>query len=293
MEIKPTKEVLHKWMECYVPEKDLFFLGEEFLTTELDKSGVLVIPMDEFLKHSTYTHINYVNSYEYWNIKNAQYVVIAERDWIERLAEEPREYILNSQLECKRGLTLPIVFVDEIEKIPSNYVVDGHVIFQRGMWDLLDVGTKEQLLTTVVYKWWDKGECEEIPDSLPSFLTPFANAFSSTQGANCLAAVLFAISKGQQEWFIHEWIHQKTFLETLKQYNYEAFLGDELNQNDVVIWQDENETIQHAAYYLGDGLYFNKHGQTIFNPWKILKEEQLYSEWKHLKPVTYRQASDL
>jgi hypothetical protein len=28
------------WMECYVPDKDLFFLGKEFLTKKIDKSGV-------------------------------------------------------------------------------------------------------------------------------------------------------------------------------------------------------------------------------------------------------------
>jgi hypothetical protein len=251
------------------------------------------MPNDEFMKHSTYTHINYVNSYEYWNVKNAQYVVIAERNWIGSLSDEERKYILNSQIEFKRGLTLLVAFVERLEKIPTTYVVNGHVVIQREMWDLLAVSTKEQLLTTLVFEWLDKGECEAVPDSSRPFLLPFANTFGCQQGANCLAAVLFAVSKGEHAWFIHEWIHQKTFLETLNQYNYEAFSGDELNPSDVVIWRDEHGTIQHAAYHIGDGLYFNKHGQTIFNPWKILMESQLFNEWKHLKSVTYRQPTKL
>ncbi len=276
-------------MECYVPEKDLFFLGKDFYNKEIDLTSVLVMPVDEFFKHSTYTHINYVNSYEYWNIKNVEYVLIAEKNWIENLSNEARNYILFSQLVCERGLTLPVAFVEEIEKVPSKYVVNGHVVIQRDMWDLLDVSTKERLLTKMVYEWWDKGECEEVPALFPTFLMPFANKFGCQQGANCLAAVLFAISKGEQEWFIHEWIHQKTFLEALKQYHYEEFSGEGIGSTDVVIWKDEQGTIQHAAFHIENGLYFNKHGQTIFNPWKILKEEELFNEWKHLTPITYRQ----
>ena len=97
-----------------------------------------------------------------------------------------------------------------------------------------------------------------------------------------------AISGGKQEWFIHEWIYQKSFIETLKQYKYYEFTGDCIKKDDVVVWQDKNQVIQHAAYYIGDGLFFNKDGQTIFNPWKIIKEEHLYKYWEHLTPIIYR-----
>ena len=194
-------------------------------------------------------------------------------------------------MQSERGLVLPVTFIHEIDKIPSSYVLNGHVIIQRSMWEKLDGSIKEQLLTTMVYEWWDKGECEESPTSLPSFLKPFANTFGHFQGANCLAAVLFSISKGKQEWFIYEWIHQKTFLEKLNQYHYEEYLGEGLDQGDIVIWKDENAIIQHAAYHIGEELYFNKHGQTMFNPWKIISKEQLYKEWEQLTPVKYRQYS--
>jgi len=291
MKIKPTKKVLLSWMDSYVPEKDLFFLSKEHLNNEIDFTDVLLMPIDEFYNHSTYGQLNYINGYEYWNIKNAQHVIIAEKEWIESISEEVKQLILNSQVQSERGLVLPVTFIHEIEKIPSSYVVNGHVVIQRSMWEKLGESSKEQLLTTMVYEWWDKGECEESPKSLPSFLKPFANTFGHLQGANCLATVLFAISKGKQEWFIYEWIHQKTFLEKLNQYHYEEFLDEGLHQGDIVIWKDENAIIQHAAYYIGEELYFNKHGQTMFNPWKILSKEQLYKEWEHLTLVKYRQCN--
>ncbi|MEK4130268.1 hypothetical protein NYE67_11335 [Solibacillus sp. FSL W8-0474] len=288
MRIKPTKKVLLSWIDKYVPEKDLFFLSKEILN-KIDVKDVLLMPIDEFFNHNSYGQLNYVNSYEYWNIKNAQYVIIAESEWIERLPEEQRQLILNSQVLCERGLVLPVSFIHEIEKIPSSFVIKGNVVIQRSMWEKLDEATKEQILTTMVFEWWDKGECEELPKTLPNFLLPFANTFGHHQGANCLAAVLFAISKGKQEWFIYEWIHQNTFLEMLTQYHFEEFLDEELQQGDVIIWKDDHDIIQHAAYYIGEGLYFNKHGQTMFNPWKILTESSLYKEWEHLRRMNYRQ----
>lgn len=289
MQIKPTKEVLLSWMESYVPEKDLFFISKEHLNKVINFENVLLMPIDEFYDHNTYGQLNYVNSYEYWNIKNAQYVIIAEKEWIEGISEEVKQSILESQVLSERGLVLPLSFIQQTEKIPTSYVVNGHVVIQRSMWEKLDESTKEQILTTMVYEWWDKGICEESPNSLPSFLRPFANTFGHYQGANCLAAVLFAISKGKQEWFIYEWIHQKTFLEKLSHYHYEEFPNEGLQEGDIVIWKDENDIIQHAAYYVGEGVFFNKHGQTMFNPWKILSKNELYKECEHLMFVTYRQ----
>ncbi|MCJ7843541.1 hypothetical protein MUB24_22230 [Lederbergia sp. NSJ-179] len=287
MKIKPTKDNLQEWTEIYVPEKDLFFLTKDNLK-EIDVSDVLLMPSDEFFNHSTYRQINYVNSYLYWKIKNVHYVIIAEKNWIESISAEEQRLIFNSQMQCGRGLVIPISFVDELEKIPSNYIVNQNIIIQRAMWELLEDAIKEQLLCKMVYEWWDNGDCEDPPSSMPSFLKPFANTFSNRQGANCLAAVLFAVSSGEQEWFIYEWIYQNTFIETLNRYNYEVFSGDGIQKDDVVVWKDKNDVIQHAAYHIGDGLFFNKDGQTIFNPWKILKKEQLYKDWEHLTPMKYR-----
>ncbi|MEO4052583.1 hypothetical protein [Solibacillus sp. CAU 1738] len=287
MQIKPSKEVLHSWIDSYVPKKDLFFLSKENLNHEMDLTNVLLMPIDEFENHSTYKQLNYVNSYEYWNIKNEEYVIIAEKDWIESIPTKTRQLILNSQIQHERGLVIPASFIDNIENIPSDYVMNNHVVIQRAMWERLSVECKEQLLTTMVYEWWDKGECEESPLDLDDFLKPFVNTFSDVQGANCLAAVLFAISNGEQEWFIYEWIHQKTFLEKLKQYDYEESSSEELKKGDVVVWLDVNDIIQHAAYYIGDNCFFNKHGQTIFNPWKILSKELLFKEWSHFRYSTY------
>ena len=288
MQIKPSPDVLASWISCYVPTKDLFFLTEEHYEKCSNYLDVLVMPSDEFFDHSTYSQINYVNSYEYWNIKNAKYVVIAESDWIEQLSKEERQVILAAQVQCERGLVVPTSFIQAIDDIPADYIQNEHVVLQRAMWEKLKWSTKEQLLTTMVLEWWDNGECQEVSSCLPNFLRPFANRYSVQQGANCLAAVLFAITEGKQSWFINEWVHQKTFLEKLAQCGYERVETNDLVECDVTVWKDENDVIQHAAYYINENLFFNKHGQTMFNPWKLLSKEQLDKEWGSYKQVTYR-----
>lgn len=288
MQIKPTTAVINAWIADYIPEKDLFFLTEEQYKKLTNTFAVIAMPIDEFFNHNTYSQIHYMNSYEYWNIKHAQYVVIAESSWIEQLSNAERKFILAAQLQCGRGMTVPLSFIHNSQDVPVDYIHDGNVILQSAMWKKLSPLTKGQLLEKMVYEWWDKGECKEIPEDSPIFLRKFANTFSTIQGANCLAAVLYAVTEGKFAWIIEEWIHQNTFLEKLKQFNYQNTQIRTLLKGDVVVWQDTNGVIQHAAYCIGEDLFFNKHGQTVFNPWKILSKVQLDKEWNQLNMLTYR-----
>ncbi|WP_274307272.1 hypothetical protein [Solibacillus daqui] len=288
MKIIPSAENLTAWIENYVPRRDLFFISGELYHKQIDFSQVLVMPIEEFYTHSTYSQIDFTNSYEYWNIKYVNYVIVANCQWIEQIPTEQKQMLLQAQVQCERGLVVPVSFIDNLEEIPKDYIHNNQVVFQRAMWDTLSWKTKEQILKTMVSQWWDNGECEQAPASLPQHLKPFTNVFSHQQGANCLAAVLYAISNGKQQWIIHEWVHQKTFLEKLALSQYEIVDSEELITGDVLAWLDDIGTIQHAAYYIGDNLFFNKHGQTIFNPWKLLATDALEKEWGSLKKVTYR-----
>lgn len=288
MQIKPTPAVIAEWIANYIPDKDLFFVTEEQYQKLTNTFAVIAMPIDEFFNHSTYNQIHYTNSYEYWNIKRAQYVIIAESSWIEQLSSAERTMILLAQLQCERGMTVPLSFIQNPHDVPNDYIHGDQIILQRAMWEKMSPYTKGQLLETMVYEWWDKGESKELPSEYPIFLHRFANTFSTKQGANCLAAVLYAVTEGKFSWMIYEWIHQQTFLEKLKQCHYQTIEAEILLKGDVVVWQDTDGVIRHAAYCIGENLFFNKHGQTIFNPWKILSKEQLDEEWNHLNTFTCR-----
>lgn len=103
MKIKPTPDVLASWIKSYVRKFDLYFLSNEQYKRTIDYSDVLFMPIDEFYAHSTYGQIDYTNSYEYWNIKHANYVIVAQPNWINQPNEEDRRFILSTQVQCERG----------------------------------------------------------------------------------------------------------------------------------------------------------------------------------------------
>ncbi|MBK3495087.1 hypothetical protein JFL43_09500 [Viridibacillus sp. YIM B01967] len=289
MIIIPSDEILQQWVEDFVPKKDLFFLTEgDVEKLQGDLRNVLVMPITEFYGHTSYTQTEFNNSYEYWNIKGATHVIAANPAWIVSVAEDIRAFLLRRQVEVERGMVLPVTFFSDISVVPGAYIIEDSVVLQRRMWEELPQSNKKMIMKMVA-EWWEDGVCEAIPEKLPPHLLTIANTYGTTSGANCLAAALFAVSGKGSEWLLQEWVHQQAFLNGLKQCGYEAFEEDtQLMAGDVVAWLDDNEVIQHAAYYIGNGLFFNKQGQTIFNAWKIMKQEELIKKWPGMRMNIYR-----
>ena len=135
VEINPSIEVIDDWIENYVPVKDLFFLSQEPSTFTIDFKDVLVIPENEFFNHDVYKQLHYMNSYEYWNIKNVLYVIVAEKDWIELLPKDKKKLILHEQVKCHRGLIFPLTFFEHMRSVPHEYIIEEQIVIQRAMWE--------------------------------------------------------------------------------------------------------------------------------------------------------------
>ena len=257
----------------------------------------MVIPRKEFFGHSAYNGIQWVNSYMYWTIsKDAQYVLIAQPDWIETLSQEKKETLLRIQHQIGRGLLFPITYFLETGALNKEYVfkeadLEG-LIIRRDMWMKLPYSYKEEAIKAYAQEY-DSWTSIEIPTNLPAHLKKYANTFSTKPGANCLAAVLYAISVNtvKEEWMIHEWIHEETFTLGLKSEGYRP-TAKEFAEGDVVAWVDEEKVIQHAAYCIDGQIFFNKNGQTFFNPWKIVHWDELSKEWERYAPCVYRKLSN-
>lgn len=255
--------------------------------------NTLVILKDEFFKHATYLQIQLANSYEYWNIsKDIEYVIVAQPDWITSLAASDKEALLRIQISVGRGLIFPLDLFSAIDVVPVEYILEEkekqYVVLQYDMWNKLPFSSKEETIKAYALLW-DNWLCSAVPMNIPAHLKSFANTFSEKAGANCLAATLFAVSSQPeyQEWIIHEWVHQKTFLAGLKNASYKQ-TEEELHEADVVAWVNEEGVIQHAAYHIGNQLFFNKNGQTFFNPWKVIHLNELNEEWKKFSVRIYR-----
>ncbi|MCG7345952.1 hypothetical protein MHZ92_17710 [Sporosarcina sp. ACRSL] len=294
MTIRPTQEQLHHWIDKYVPEKDLFFMKESDMAAyENELSGTLVFPKNEFFKHSSYNSIQMVNSYMYWNLsKNIDYVIVAHPNWVDSMPRNKKEALFKLQVVMGRGLAGPLSYLTDDNLFPEEYIieVDGERfgILQRMMWLALPYTLKEEIIcrTAQLYDEWTS---TPAPAELPSHLEKYANSFSTNPGANCLAATLYAISfhPEEEEWIIHEWVHGETFARKLTQAGY-FNVDDSIKGGDVVVWVNEEAIIQHAAYCIDGQLFFNKNGQTFFNPWKIVHWQELEEEWKKFTPCVYR-----
>ena len=297
VQIQPTQQQMDTWIEKYVPEKDLFVLTkEDILSFKNDLQGVLIFPRAEFFKHSSYNGIQWVNSYVYWMIaKEVEVVLVAQPDWITTLSQSKKEALFRIQHKLGRGLMGPISFLADKAVFPEEYTFNvGNErigIIQREMWMNLPFAVKEKIMATSA-QLYDAWTAEAYPASMPAHIKKYANSFSAEPGANCLAAALYAISTNPErdEWIIHEWVHDGTFAEGLKHAGYSP-TDEEFREGDVVVWVNEEGIIQHAAYCIDNQLFFNKNGQTFFNPWKIVRWDELQKEWTRFETRVYRKSS--
>lgn len=296
IQIEPLQEQINTWIERHVPEKDLFFLKEQDLIVfKSDLEGAIVIPRKEFFGHSSYNGIQWMNSYMYWTIsKDVQYVIIAQANWINTLPREQKESLLRIQHHMGRGLLFSLSYFSKTDALNKEYIfkegdLEG-LIIRRDMWMKLPYSYKEEAIKAYAQEY-DDWTSMKISTNLPAHLKKYANTFSTEPGANCLAAVLYAISANplQEEWIIHEWIHEETFTEGLKNKGYIP-TAKEFTEGDIVAWVNEEETIQHAAYCIDGQMFFNKNGQTFYNPWKIVHWDELSKEWERYTPRVYRKS---
>ncbi len=289
--MQPSNEQINNWIEQYVPVQDLFFVKEEHLPLfEEEILQALLIPREEFFNHASYKQIQLVNSYEYWNLsKEVEFVIVAHANWITEIAPAKKEKLLQIQVKMNRGLIFPLSYFPGGSLPLNEYGVKTSevesVVLYADLWEKLSFSAKAHLLKTYAQQW-DGWVSEEAPVHLSSMIKKCANTFPIEAGSNCLSTTLFAIS--QQEWMIHEWVHPQTFMEKLRR-THHLIKTEELMEGDVAVWESDAGQIQHASYHVGNELFFNKNGQTFFNPWKIINFDELQAEWRQYSLKIYRQ----
>ena len=284
--IEPTEQQLTSWIDTFVPNQDLFFIEEADLAYfENEVADVLVIPRSEFMAHAVYKRLQLANSYMYWNIaERMSYVLVAPPEWIERIALQKKQHLLEVQAGSGRGLVFAAPMLPEA---PADFSVerDGTalIVMQYNWWKKLPIKIKMRFLKEYAVQW-DSPECHELPADAPSRLQQFANRYSDSHGSNCLSATLFAVTG--HAWIAREWVHPETFSHGLHRANY-RLIEKEAAPGDVVIWINHAGIVQHASFCIGNDLFFNKNGQTFFNPWKVIDGNELNREWSHLEKKVY------
>lgn len=293
------EQTLDKWSEIAVPNVDLFFFETIDEIRNYMPSESFFIPRSEFNEHGSYQTIDIINSYQLWAVsKKGKYVCVAPPQLFPTIDLEKKMAILEIQKRLNRGLiynwsdlqgglhSLPLsIQMDTLDKIESYLIQDEEetlIVFQKEMWSLLPKVFKRNVLSRLAESYMD-----EVPDlmnvKVPSSIEKYINRFPAANGPNCFAATLAAATENVEarEWIITQWVHLETLLLGLEMRGYQEIDSgmDQLEPKDIVLWKNDNANIIHASFHLENGLFFNKNGQTFFNPWQIVKRETLISNW--------------
>ncbi|KGR78851.1 hypothetical protein [Ureibacillus manganicus] len=314
--VKITKEILDHWIQKVTPMYDLFFFTDEnkSLIDHFD-SNILVMTAKDFYQDDYFNDFDTFNSYQSWQIsKEVTYVCIAHPESISRLETNVRNRVFRIQKEVNSGLVYNWNIVsNHIEDIQSplqkesinqllslyrfDFETNQYLILQNSLWIKLNLELKYAFLSYIATNFVH--EVDLNSDRKLSFIkeyphiAPFFNTFSDNNGANCLAATLAASSGSNSDtkWLITKWVSQYSFLYNLKSngYTLKSETLIELSPKDVLVWRDGNDKVLHATYYLGDGYFFNKHGQSFINPWQIITLDNLLEIWGKDRINVYRQ----
>lgn len=299
---------LNKWEEIAVPDVDLFFFETIDEVRRCMPKDSLVIPRSEFNEHGSYQSIDIINSYQLWAVsRKGNFVCVAPSRLFPTINAEKKTFILEIQKRLNRGLIyswyelqdvlheLPLSIQLETSKLIESYLFqyDGKtfIAFQKEMWSLLPKEFKRNVLRKLANSYMD-----EIPETndvkVPKSIEKYINRFSAGNGSNCFAATLAAATDNSEasEWIITQWVHPETLLLGLEMQGFQE-IGcgiDQLEPKDILLWKNDNADIIHASFHLENHLFFNKDGQTFFNPWQIVKKETLLRNWGRKNISVYR-----
>ena len=309
------KDTVQTWIDTMFPNYDVFFFSSnDEAILDLFGHNMLLISKNEFNNNTSLSDLDTINIYETWKVKNDfTHVCIVHPDVLANIDNHKLTQILIMQKEANRGLIfewdLVLSVLDNIKSndlkgsildilSPYKFEYQSNYFFaiQKALWHNLHCEFKVQFLQRIADMHVDLVEISD--EQLNEFrinhphIARFFNTFSPTNGANCLAATLAAVSedKVDTDWMISKWLHDVGFLNgmQLNHYSQNSSSLNDLIPKDVVVWKSESGTILHACYYLGNEYFFNKNGQSIFNPWQIVSIKNLNENWGKERIEVYR-----
>jgi hypothetical protein len=210
---------------------------------------------------------------------------------------------VRQQWELGRGLLFTKEDLCELLQVPTLDIPttkldtgEDIILLHRILWDSLSEKSQFTFLLNYgalwvdeksIWKGFSEGRKLDISNMTPHLESMF-DTFPFENGPNCLAAVATAITKNQA--YKDQWMQGEELLSILEQSEYAPVDTLDYREADVFVWINQDKKPIHAAYALTENYAFNKHGQTIFNPWQILKIGDVLSSWKqaHTSLVIFR-----
>ncbi|MGM0851129.1 MAG: hypothetical protein ACQEWI_00705 [Bacillota bacterium] len=279
------EETLRNWGKRLFPVVEWFYFADDYDSLPMES-------MDS-LDYSQ-VPIDLRTSYATWGIsKKARFYSKMPPELFLSLEKETQGEIVRQQWELGRGLLFTKEDLCELLQvstldIPATTLDTGEdiILLHRIFWGSLSEKSQFTFLLNYGALWVDeqsiwKGLSAErkqhISNQAP-YLQSLIDTFSFKNGPNCLAAVATAVTKNQA--YKDQWMQGEEFLSILERTEYTPVDTPDYRQGDVFVWFNQHKQPIHAAYVLTGNYIFNKHGQTMFNPWQILKIGDVLASWR-------------
>ncbi|WP_144702386.1 hypothetical protein [Fictibacillus phosphorivorans] len=290
-----SQETLEKWSLIFVPDRDFFYFmskPDHFPSHKITEMNQTAFTLDVRTSFLT------------WSInKKAEYVCVMSNEEFQALSTLEKEMIITEQKALNRGL---VFTEDELKGLMKNVNLPDTdnqleilkqgasfqdiVILQKCNWNQVSKNVQHTILMNYADEWIEEYALEpEIRESYQTRypeLYPYMDTFSEENGPNCLAAVASAIRSSTDD--IKCWMQVEPFLQLLDENHYHHIETSSVQARDVWIWFNEQDQVVHAAYLLSEEHAFNKHGQTMFNPWQVIRINELKKAWANFACKVYR-----
>lgn len=311
--IEITANVLSKWNEKFLPPFDYFYFEDMTTATELLSKDIVITTRNEIRTDRLLNTLDTLTAFSPWHVsREAKYVAIVPNYFFNTLEEEIRHKVLLEQLRVGRGQLWGREWVESIleqvdqqsrqktESILKESTFSTPekelVAFNKMMWDQLPVYVQNLILINIAELYIDNPviwselshrQQNKIKKENPHLIHYF-DRFPEINGPNCFATALAGATNNERlsNWIISQWIQQETLMIGLQQKGYELqtktndINEDMVESGDIVTWSNADDVKVHATYSLGEGFVFNKDGQTMFNPWQVVKLSDVRESWE-------------
>lgn len=295
--------VFQAWSKLLVFPYAPFFLTDGF---KVPPYGI-TLSRTEFSQ--TFRDLSFHDSYASYNVgKKASSVTLLSSQDLENLPAKVRLKLLRLQTSLGRGQIYNFNEYKNILNLSELKQAQKRVFDFRGkemlelnhdLWHSFSFATQKRWLAKFVSedrqdclsKTLSKPEWQSINEHHPAI--KHLVGFADSSGPNCFAITLAAILEVEEARKVSGlWLQAETFLREIKKNGYKKSkrkVNRDLPHSSILVWENNNST-QHACFYLGNHLVLNKDAQVWFAPRQILKLETVIDGWKEFQVSVYVKA---
>lgn len=286
-------------------EQRIVFEREPIFVTEAERrwlpAGSIILSAKEFADNFAMAPHDLWDSYRLYEMdrKGMEVALLTPAEFWE-LSEEARQELMALQAARGRGQIYPEAFLRKAEATllsgaRDRIATDDGTRFalRYDAWWALSPEERRRWLLHFVSE--NRNSClsgqlsaeqwERIDRVHGPQIRLLAGTLSPVSGPNCFATALAAVTPNSTLGLsiLGHWLHPEPFLRGLAERGFGPSNvpaeAESMAEGSVILFFDESKRLQHAAYYLGEGLVLNKDGQGWHIPRQIRPVAELLESW--------------